>query len=253
MRDKWGDLVWPSEIIMMLFGRFHMHIRQDVNIVIKRVKIEMSNMWWGSRGRGERGEWEDDTSQVLWRGSSALVNLKYAECFFLQTNSRLWSFRGPWKCRATIANMLIYSKERLKRVFTIKCESPEGIPAHANSPTPRSAEMMSSAAAASEMSSHSCDGTNRQRAPSVCLCGLIWPRPAQGASWGTAWKRSGVSHLGERGESVSLQISRSFTSLGGFISLLCNNTCWLPSCFAVIYNSAPLEFAEIPKATAQIR
>lgn len=97
------------------------------------------------------------------------------------------------------------------------------------------------------------DGTNRQRAPSVCLCGLIWPRPAQGASWGTAWKRSGVSHLSERGESVSLQISRSFTSLGGFISLLCSNTCWLPSCFAVIYNSAPLEFAEIPKATAQIR
>ena len=66
-------------------------------------------------------------------------------------------------------------------------------------------------------------------------------------------ERSSVSHLGDCGESVSHQISRSFTRVGGFISLLCNNTRWLPSCFTVIYNSSPLEFAEIPKATAQIR
>lgn len=105
--------------------------------------------------------------------------------------------------------------------------------------------------AKSEISLRSRNGTNRQRAPLVCLCGLIWPWPAQGAS--CAWERSSVSHLSDCGESVSHQISRSFTRVGGFISLFCNNTCWLPSCFAVIYNSSPLEFAEIPKATAQIR
>lgn len=80
--------------------------------------------------------------------------------------------------------------------------------------------------AKSEISSRPRNGTNRQRAPLVCLCGLIWPRPAQGASRETVREGDPVYHIcSDCGESVSQQISRSFTRVGGFISLLCNNTC----------------------------
>lgn len=102
--------------------------------------------------------------------------------------------------------------------------------------------------------SHRRDGTNRQKGPRrfafVALSGLGQLKVHHGG----ARERDGrVSLVSERRESLSLRISRSFTSLGGFISLLCNSARRLPSCSAVIYNSAPSEFAEIPKATAQIR
>lgn len=42
MRDKWGDLTRQWEIIITLFGRHnvHSHVWYDVNIVIKRTKID---------------------------------------------------------------------------------------------------------------------------------------------------------------------------------------------------------------------
>ncbi len=49
--------------------------------------------------------------------------------------------------------------------------------------------------AKSEISPRPRNGTNRQRAPLVCFCGLIWPRPAQGASWGTVHERDPVYHI----------------------------------------------------------
>lgn len=49
--------------------------------------------------------------------------------------------------------------------------------------------------AKSEISLPSCNGTNRQRAPLVCLCGLIWPWPAQGASWETVRERDPVYRI----------------------------------------------------------
>lgn len=79
--------------------------------------------------------------------------------------------------------------------------------------------------AKSEISLRPCNGTNRQRAPLVCLCGLIWPWPAQGASWGTVRERDPVYHISV---TVASQYhSRSPGHLPGwvvFISLLCNNT-----------------------------
>lgn len=151
--------------------------------------------------------------------------------------------------------MLIYSKERLLRVFTIKCEPPEGITSRTGAfhPVARLKWCLLPQPRAKQARHGGMEQTDKRGPVGWPLWPYLDPASSRHITGGRrerdgvyrVWASAGSHYRGGSPGHLPVWV----VSLVSFATVLAR----LPSCLAVIYNSAPSEFAEIPKATAQIR